>query len=82
MQPSGCVSGCSEGHIVHWDIVSGNCVHDLGEYGVAVMKLESTGGGSTVGLLAENTMVVWDNCTGDTLYTMDMVRDVWRGMNV
>ena len=67
------MSGCSEGHIVHWDIVSGNCVHDLGEYGVQVMKLESAGG-TTVGLLAENTVLVWDNFNGETVYTLTMVR--------
>ena len=73
-QSSGCVSGCSEGHVVHWDMNSGNCVHDLGEYGVLVMKLECAGG-STVGLFAENSMVVWENSTGETLYTLAMVRD-------
>ena len=71
-QPSGCVSGCSEGHVVHWDITSGNCIHDLGEYGVQVMKLECAKG-STVGLMAENTVVVWDNFTGETLYTLTLV---------
>ena len=68
-QSSGCVSGCSEGHVVHWDMNSGNCVHDLGEYGALVMKLECAGG-STVGLFAENTMVVWENSTGEILYTL------------
>ena len=33
LQSSCCMSGCSEGHVVHWDMNSGNCVHDLGEYG-------------------------------------------------
>ena len=68
------MSGCSEGHVVHWDIRSGNCVHDLGEFGVEAMKLESTRE-STVGLFAENTVVVWDNYTGETLYTLAMVRN-------
>ena len=67
------MSGCSEGHVVHWDIRSGNCVHDLGEYSVGVVKLESTRD-TTVGLLSENTVVVWDNFNGETLYTLDMVR--------
>ena len=59
---------------MHWDIRSGNCVHDLGEFGVEAMKLESTRE-STVGLFAENTVVVWDNYTGETLYTLAMVRN-------
>ena len=52
---------------------SGNCVHDLGEYGVGVVKLEATRE-STVGLIAENTVIVWDNFSGETLYTLTMVR--------
>ena len=73
-QPTGCVSGCSEGHVVHWDMRSGNCVHDLGEYSVGVVKLESTRE-TTVGLFAENTVIVWDNFSGETLYTLAMVRN-------
>ena len=58
--------------MVHWDITSGNCIHDLGEYGLQVLKLECAKG-STVGLMAENTVVVWDNYTGETLYTLTLV---------
>ena len=59
--------------MVHWDMQSGNCVHDLGEYSVGVVKLEATRE-SIVGLLAENTVIVWDNFSGETLYTLAMVR--------
>ena len=58
--------------MVHWDMRSGNCVHDLGEYGVGVVKVEATRE-STVGLFAENTVIVWDNFSGETLYTLAMV---------
>ena len=51
---------------------SGNCVYDLGEYGVGVVKVEATRE-STVGLFAENTVIVWDNFSGETLYTLAMV---------
>ena len=36
------------------------------------MKLECAKG-STVGLMAENTVIVWDNYTGETLYTLTLV---------
>ena len=58
--------------MVHWDMRSGNCVHDLGEYGVGVVKVEATRE-SMVGLFAENTVIVWDNFSGETLYTLAMV---------
>ena len=58
--------------MVHWDMRSGNCVRDLGEYGVGVVKVEATRE-STVGLFAENTVIVWDNFSGETLYTLAMV---------
>jgi hypothetical protein len=55
---------------------SGNCVHDLGEYSVGVVKLDQEAmRESTVGLFAENTVIIWDSFSRETLYTLAMVRN-------
>ena len=64
-----------------WELSTGNCRHMLQEgygagilsEGVSVVKLEISVGGAIVGLMSDETIVVWDKTTGESLYTVTLV---------
>ena len=78
-----CVSGCGGGVVCYWELSTGNCRHMLQEgggegeefllEGVAVIKLDISVGGAVVGLMSDETVVVWDKSSGESLYTIALV---------
>ena len=68
--------------VCHWELTSGNCRHMLQERsveedavgGVAVVKLEMAPSGEVVGLMSDETIVVWDKTSGESVYTIALVR--------
>ncbi|CAI7992120.1 Sterol regulatory element-binding protein cleavage-activating protein [Geodia barretti] len=69
-----CVSGCSGGVVCYWEVTTGNCRHLLqesgGDEGVSVVKLDILVGGVIVGLMSDETVVVWDKSSGESLFTI------------
>ena len=68
--------------VCHWELSSGNCRHLLqepgGDEGVSVVKLDILVGGAAVGgvivgLMSDETVVVWDKSSGESLYTISLV---------
>ena len=67
-----------------WELTTGNCRHLLqdpgGEEGVAIIKLDMLGGaavgGVIVGLMSDETVVVWDKSSGESVYTIALVSHV------
>ena len=60
----GCVSGCSKGLVIHWNVNTGACISEFGTYNSAVLQLESTST-SVVGLFSEGCLRVWHVANGD-----------------
>ena len=66
-----------------WELSTGNCQHLLqesggDEEGVAIVKLDMLMGGAAmggviVGLMSDETVVVWDKSSGESLYTIALV---------
>ena len=70
----GCVSGCSKGLVIHWDINTGNCINEFGMYNDStVLQLESTVS-YVVGLFDEGCMRVWNVVDGALVHTIVLVR--------
>ena len=67
--------------VCYWELSSGNCEHMLQEgdaadsllEGVSVVKLEMSAGREVVGLMSDETIVVWDKVSGESLYTIALV---------
>ena len=68
--------------VCFWELSTGNCRHLLqesgGDEGVAVVKLDilvgtATVGGVILGLMSDETVVVWDKSSGENLYTISLV---------
>lgn len=68
----GCVSGCSKGLVIHWDINTGNCISEFGIYSSPLLQLESTTA-LVVGLFAEGCLRVWDVVSGGTVHNIVLV---------
>ena len=76
-----CVSGCGGGVVCYWELSTGNCRHMLQEVGgddglvegVGVIKVDISMGGAIVGLMSDETVVVWDKSSGENLYTISLV---------
>ena len=80
-----CVSGCSGGVVCYWEVTTGNCRHLLqesgGDEGVSVVKLDILVGGVIVGLMSDETVVVWDKSSGESLFTIALVSVTWLMMS-
>ena len=69
--------------VCYWELSTGNCRHMLQERGregaesllegVAVVKLDISVGGAVLGLMSDETVVVWDKTSGESLYTIALV---------
>lgn len=69
----GCVSGCSKGLVIHWDVNTGACINEFGIYSSVVLQLESTVA-IMMGLFSEGCLRVWDIVSGDLTRTITLVR--------
>lgn len=69
----GCVSGCSKGLVIHWDVNTGTCINEFGVYGSTVLQLEHTIA-SVVGLFSEGCLRVWNIVSGDLARNILLVR--------
>jgi len=68
----GCVSGCTKGLVIHWDVNTGTCINELGTYGSAVLQLESTST-HVVGLFSEACVRVWNSARGEMACKIQLV---------
>ncbi len=68
----GCVSGCCNGLVIHWDVETGDCINEFGMYNSPILQLEPIIS-SVIGLFSEGCVRVWNVISGDLIHTMILV---------
>ncbi len=75
-------SGCNDGQIKIWNVLSGNCLRTFPSHGAAVVCLEALPGGRVVASYLDNKIIVWSLKSGAQLLSMSAGETEWPYNNL